>query len=205
MPRRYFPLLTSTAASIGSHQIRNRATVGGNICNDSEAFDLAPALLCYDALCYLWGPKGGRTTPLESLYLDAGGLALEVGELLVRVTAPMPGDDSVGVYHKLTQGGPRTVAGVAVHAHRGEGGRYSLAHRLDWCGAASLSAYTAEAALANALPNAKMLAKAIDLAMNVTQPVDDLYASASYRRAMIPVLMRRGVETVVAQLWRGTK
>ena len=203
--RRHFSLVANAAAVIGSYQIRNRATVGGNICNHTEAFDLAPALLCYDALCHLWGPGGERTTPLDSLYGEGGGLALKPGELLVRITATTSGDETAGVYHKLTQAGPRTVAGVAVRAQRA--GATGICWRIALTGVTPhpVRAHAAEATLVDVLPDAKTLAKAIDLAVSIAQPEDDLYASAAYRRAMIPVLMRRGVETVVAQLWRGTK
>ncbi len=83
-----WPLLAEGCASVASYQLRNRATVGGNLCNASPAADSAPALLCYGASAHIFGPDGQRKIPLEQFFLGPGKTALQRGELLTAVTVP---------------------------------------------------------------------------------------------------------------------
>ena len=83
-----WPLLAEGCASVASYQLRNRATVGGNLCNASPAADSAPALICSGASTHIFGPDGPRKIPLEQFFLGPGKTALQRGELLTAVTVP---------------------------------------------------------------------------------------------------------------------
>lgn len=198
--RRYYPLLVEASHQIGSVRIRNRVTVGGSVCVALPQVDLAPALLCYDAICHLWSPRGERTVPLNEFYQGTRRTALDPGELLVQLTLPPP-MQAYGVYHTVRQGGHTTVVGAAVFAKR------QPAHPTEWRIALSsaaphaIRADEAEAYLQSTQAGAIDTEKVAELTMRAAQPLDDIRASASYRKSMVGVLVRRGVEEVIEQLF----
>jgi CO/xanthine dehydrogenase FAD-binding subunit len=111
-----WPLLAEGCASVASYQLRNRATVGGNLCNASPAADSAPALLCYGASAHIFGPDGHRTLLLEQFFLGPGKTALQRGELLTAITVPAPERGAAGHFLKLgrTAVGDISLMNVAV-------------------------------------------------------------------------------------------
>jgi CO/xanthine dehydrogenase FAD-binding subunit len=88
--REAFPALAEAALVVGSVQIRDRATLAGNICNASPAADTAPALLVYDATVVCVGPGGERRVPLDAFFQGAGQTALGRGELVTAIELPLP-------------------------------------------------------------------------------------------------------------------
>jgi carbon-monoxide dehydrogenase medium subunit len=88
--RRDFAALTEAALVVGSVQIRNRATLAGNICNASPAADTLPALLVYGASAEVTGPRGTRTVALDEVLVRSGVTTLERGELVSAIELPMP-------------------------------------------------------------------------------------------------------------------
>ncbi|HWU38597.1 MAG TPA: FAD binding domain-containing protein, partial [Candidatus Acidoferrum sp.] len=84
------PALVQAAGSIGGPLIRNRGTVGGNICNASPAADLAPALLVLDAEAVLASEKARRRVALKDFFLGPGKTALKPDELLAEISIPLP-------------------------------------------------------------------------------------------------------------------
>ena len=201
--RRYYPLLAEVINRIGSARIRNRATIGGNICMALPTSDLPPTLLCYDAICHLWSSQGERTVPLSEFYTGFRQTVLRPEELLVRITLPTPWAQSRGVYHNLLQGqgGHITLVGAAVFARKKQA--QSPEWRIALASVAShpIRAYEAEAYLQTAGSGGHAVAqRAAELAIGAAQPVSDIEAGASYRKAMVGVLVRRGVEDVFTQL-----
>jgi carbon-monoxide dehydrogenase medium subunit len=201
--RRYYPLLAEVISRIGSARIRNRATIGGNTCMALPTSDLPPTLLCYDAMCHLWSPHGERVVPLNEFYTGFRQTVLNQGELLVRITLPTPWTQSRGVYHNLLQGqgGHITLVGAAVFARKKQSRAPEWRIALASVAPHPIRAYEAEAYLQTAGSGSHVVAqKAAELAIRAAQPSDDIQASASYRRAMVGVLVRRGVEDVFEQL-----
>src|ERR1035437_3382835 len=88
--RRHFVALAEAAAVVGSVQIRNRATRGGNICNASPAADTAPPLLVYDATVVAEGPDGTRHIPIDGFFVRSGVTTLARGEIVIAFELPMP-------------------------------------------------------------------------------------------------------------------
>jgi len=93
-----FDILAQACSVVGSMQVRNRATLGGNLCNAAPSADTAPSLLCLGAEASVASSKGTRTIPLEGFFLGPGKTALEPGELLVEVVVPTPSVSSAGCY-----------------------------------------------------------------------------------------------------------
>ncbi len=87
---RYFPALIDAAKVVGSVQIRNRATLVGNICNASPAADSAPPLLVYGAQVVAMGPHGKRRIPLNDFFVRSGVTVLQRGEFVASIELPVP-------------------------------------------------------------------------------------------------------------------
>jgi CO/xanthine dehydrogenase FAD-binding subunit len=88
--RRHFPALVEAAEVVGSVQIRNRATLAGNVCNASPAADTAPPLLVYGASLVIAGPQGQRRSPLDEFLVSSGRTRLAHGELVTAIELPLP-------------------------------------------------------------------------------------------------------------------
>jgi carbon-monoxide dehydrogenase medium subunit len=88
--RRWFPALVEGAEVVGSVQIRNRATLVGNVCNASPAADTIPALLVYGADIVIDGPAGARREALDGFLVASGRTTLGAGELVTAIELPLP-------------------------------------------------------------------------------------------------------------------
>ena len=88
--RRHFPALVEAAEVVGSVQIRNRATLAGNICNASPAADTAPPLLVYGAVVVVAGPARTRRVALDDFFVRSGQTTLARGELVTAIELPVP-------------------------------------------------------------------------------------------------------------------
>jgi len=106
-----YTALAIGAGLIGSLQIRNMATVGGNLCNAAPSADTAPPLLVLDAQAVLVGSRGERTIPLTTFFLEPGCPALQPGELLKDIVVPKPTGRSGSFYLRHT---PRARMDIAV-------------------------------------------------------------------------------------------
>jgi aerobic carbon-monoxide dehydrogenase medium subunit len=194
---RDYTALAMGAGVIGSIQIRNMATVGGNICNASPSADTAPGLLALDARAVLGSAGGERILPLEDFFLNPGKTALQPGEILVRLQIPRPPFRCGSYYLRHTPRAWMDLAfvGAAAMVELGEGGEIRSARiALGAVAPTPLRARRAEVRLSGCLPNDDLLAEAARLAAEETRPIDDLRASAEYRRHMAEVLTRRALE-----------
>jgi carbon-monoxide dehydrogenase medium subunit len=106
-----FPAIAESGALVGSVQVRNLATLGGNLCNAAPSADMAPPLLALDAEAVIAGPRGSRRVPFASFFLGVRRTVLAPGELLVEVVVPHPGPHSGGNYRRHT---PRRELDIAV-------------------------------------------------------------------------------------------
>jgi carbon-monoxide dehydrogenase medium subunit len=199
-----YDVLAAGANSVASYQLRNRATVGGNLCNASPAADTAPALLCLDAVVEVYGPSGARRVPINEFFTGPGRTAMQRGEFLTSIHLPPPSGPAHGVYNKLgrTKIGDISMVSVAVncrHSHDGPVWRIAIGA----AGPTPLRAFEAESGLAqDASPEG--ISRAAELASAAARPIDDIRGSAAYRRAMVRVLSRRGIEAVLAALQAAT-
>jgi len=201
--RRHYPLLQEVARIWGSVQVRNRATVGGNICQASPAADMVTALLCFDAECRIFGPEGERWTPLERFLLGPGRTALKPNEVLVSVRLPSLGGKSVGAYRfvRKGKGGHVTLAGVAVRAVAISHGVASWRMALAGLASSPKRVSEAEHILEAGELNEHAIHRAAQKAADAAEPIDDARASARYRAALAPVLAERSIRAVARQMW----
>lgn len=112
--RRSFPALAEAASVVGAVQIRNRATLVGNICNASPAADTAPALLVYGASVVTEGPAGPRRLAINDFFVSAGRTALGPGELVTAVELPLPARRQGAVHLRRTRRRGHDLASVTL-------------------------------------------------------------------------------------------
>jgi carbon-monoxide dehydrogenase medium subunit len=205
--RTRYPLLAEAANSVASYQVRNRATIGGNLCNGSPCADIAPATLVLEGRAILQGLDGERELEMKDFFLGPGETSLRVGELMTAVRYPLPPAGSAGRYLKLGRSkvGDLAIVSVAVLGFPAEetpsGYRFRIA--LGAVAPTVIRAPAAEAVLAQNPPGEDTFALAADEAMEAAVPIDDVRASAVYRRAMVRNLTLRGFRDVWAQIKKG--
>ncbi len=112
--RRWFPALAEGAAVVGSVQIRNRATLAGNVCNASPAADTAPALLVYGARVVAQGQGGTRRIPIDAFFVRSGVTTLARGELVTAIELRLPAGPMGAVHVRRTRRRGHDLASVTL-------------------------------------------------------------------------------------------
>ena len=198
--RAHYPLLAEACRAVGSYQLRNRATIGGNLCNASPASDTAPATLVLDGQIELYGPDGARQVPAGAFFLGPGKTAMQAGELMTGIHFSPPPANSAGRYLKLGRNKISDLALVSVAIWGGadettvSGFRFRLA--LGAVAPTPLRLPGVEAFLAAHDLDKETLAQAAEQAAQQATPIDDVRSSAVYRKAMVRNLTLRGLQAV---------
>jgi len=200
--RRHFIALAEAAAVVGAVQIRNRATLGGNICNASPAADTAPALLIYGAELVIAGPSGRRTVALDDFFVRSGVTTLAPGEVVVAIELPIPSPEQrTGATHvRRTRRRGHDLAAVTLACSVDAGGVTRIAYGS--VGPRPVSFVDATGTLADG----SATDDATDGPAAAAAVFESMFASASpsprsmrsspdYRLAMLRVLGRRAVAT----------
>jgi carbon-monoxide dehydrogenase medium subunit len=201
--RTHYPLLAEAAASVASYAIRNRATVGGNLCNASPCADTTAAILALNGQVVLHGPGGERVLPAERFFEGPGKTALQPAEFLTAIRIPTPPPASVGKYIKLgrSRAGDLSLVGVAVlgYPDKAAVSGYGFRIALGSVGPTVFRASEAEQVLTTNPPGEASFALAAEKAMEAAHPISDVRGTAAYQRAMVRNLTLRGLEQVWAQ------
>jgi aerobic carbon-monoxide dehydrogenase medium subunit len=203
----HYPALSQAATTFAGVQIRNLATVGGNICNASPAGDSLPALIAYGAECRLIGPEGERLVPLESFLLGPGRTALRPTELLLELCLPPLPSHTGALYIKHS---PRRAMDISTV---GVASVVTLEDRDGVCREARIAlgavaptvirARSAEALLRGQRLDAALLQQAARVAMEDARPIDDIRGTARHRQAIVEVLTGRTLRSAM-QMAQGT-
>ncbi len=193
--RATYPNIASALASLGSIQVRNRATIVGNICRASPSADTIPPLLADRAVIHIYGPGGMRRMPLEKFFIGPGKTALEVGEIATGIVVPAPAEDSGRAYikHGRRKAMELATVGVAVSLEMEGAVCRDLRILLGAVGPTVLRAADAESVLRGTTLDPLVIAAASDKAREECSPISNVRASADYRREMVGVLTRRAV------------
>jgi len=193
--RRALPGLVQAAESIATYQLRNRATAVGNLCNASPAADMAPILLVLGADLIAWSLRGERTMPLSSLFVGVKKTALAPEEIVteLRVPAPEPGLRSGFLKQQRLRGHDLAVVSVA-GTYAPTTGLLRLA--VGSCAPTPLLLEPIEVGRSSKAVVEEKAVRAVQAAM---RPISDTRASADYRRAVLPVLVRRLVADLLAE------
>ncbi|MBW1804238.1 MAG: FAD binding domain-containing protein [Deltaproteobacteria bacterium] len=200
--RAHAPLLGQAASKLGSVQVRNRATIGGNLCNAAPSAETAPALLALDAQAEIFGRTGTKIIDLQSFFIGPGSTVLEDGEILTALKIPLTGHRQGAVYYNLTTRNAMDIAfvGVAVLLELDDDDRIDKARiALGAVAPTPIRAPSAEKVLEGRAFDRETVRESGELAARACQPISDLRASAAYRREMVRSLCRRGVRAAYDQ------
>jgi carbon-monoxide dehydrogenase medium subunit len=199
--RQKFTLLHQACSSIGSIQVRNRATMGGNICNASPSADSAPPLLCLGAKTVVASSHGTREISLDSFFRGPGQTILSDNEILVEIEIPTPPSTSTSCYlrHTPRQEMDLAVVGVAVLlVYSKQRNRCSDAKIcLGAVAPTPIRVTDVEDFLAGKTIDNAVIEKASEIAASAASPISDVRASADYRREMVKVLVRRALNKII--------
>lgn len=198
--------LGEAAGWVSGPQIRNRGTVGGNLCNASPAADLAAPLLALGAIVEVGRHRAPpRRLPLAELFAGPGRTTLAADELLLGVVVPPPGAGAAAArtgsaYERAVRVAiDIAVVGVAAAVTLAPDGTVSAARvALAAVAPTPVLSRTAAAALAGRRPTAEVIDEAARGAAADSRPISDVRGSASYRRYLVEVLTRREVGRAVA-------
>jgi CO/xanthine dehydrogenase FAD-binding subunit len=191
-----YPAIAQSARLVGSLQVQNRASLGGNICNAAPSADAVPALICHQARARITGTAGYREEALESLIRGPGKTSLLPGELLLSIVVPPTLPRSAAKYLRFT---PRremdiAIAGAAAWLRIDAMGVIAEARIvLASVGPGPIRAASAEHRMVGERPTPGLFEAVGRLAANDARPISDTRASADYRRSLVAVLTARAL------------
>ena len=196
--RAMFPALVEAAVTVGSIQIRNRATLAGNVCHASPAADTAPALLVYGAVVNVLSVRGSRQVDLRDFFVAPGQAALTKGELVRSIELPAGEERPGATYSRITRRRGVDLATVSVCCLVGASGRTRFAFGA--VGPRPFRVDDESGVLAD--PDASDASKDAVLHNLIAHasPISDVRGSRDYRAAMLLVLCRRTLRESIARL-----
>ncbi len=199
---RHGPSLVDSARVFGGQMVRNAATVAGNIACGSPAADLVPPLLSLDADVVLTGPSGSRTMPLAEYFTGYKTDVRCCDELITEISWALPAAQSVNRFYKLARrkGDAITITGVAVGLTVASGVCTKARIALGAVSPIALRALGAEALIEGQTLTQALIDEAGRRAAEECRPIDDVRASADYRRHTVHMLTRRLLSEAWASL-----
>jgi aerobic carbon-monoxide dehydrogenase medium subunit len=193
--RSKYPLLLDTAHVIADPQVRNLATVGGNLAHGDPANDHPATMMALGAQVVATGPKGERVVPIDGFFKSIFETALEHDEILTEIRIPIPPAKSGGAYCKLERkvGDFATAAAAVQLTLDGSGAVQKVGIALTNVGATPVKARKAEDFLKGKKPDAATITQAAQLAADDAQPGSDLRGPAEYKKGLAKELTKRAI------------
>lgn len=199
-----YPLLAKAASVLGSMEIRNRATVGGNLCTAAPSADMPPSLLVQEAKAVIATQKGEKVVALEDFFRGPKKTILNHDELLVRLEMPPMEPNSAGEYIKFGRRNAMEIAmiGVAALITLEDGKNTCKAARLAFATAAPtpIRSKEAEKVLAGKELSGEIIELAAETASKEASPRTSWRTTEAYRRDLIRVLTRRAIQEALDKL-----
>jgi carbon-monoxide dehydrogenase medium subunit len=192
-------LLLDTATVIADPQVRNLATVGGNLAHGDPANDHPATMIALGAQVVATGAKGERVIPIETFFKSLFETDLKHDEILTEIRIPVPPPKSGGAYFKVERKvGDFATAAVAVQLTLDSGGAVQKAGiGLTNVGPTPIKASKAEDFLKGKKPDAATIAQAAQLAADAAQPSSDLRGPAEYKKGLVKELTKRALSRAV--------
>jgi aerobic carbon-monoxide dehydrogenase medium subunit len=191
--------LVDAASVIGDVQVRNRGTIGGSVAHADPAADFPVILTALNASFVLHSSGGNRTVAVDEFFTAYFTTAMTPGEILTEILLPLPPAGSGTAYHKLAHpaSGYVVVSAGALITRQQSGSCASARIAIGGLGSGPIRAVASEKELQGKALNPQNIAAAAAKAAEETDPDDDIYASAEYKRHMAVVLARRAIEDAV--------
>jgi aerobic carbon-monoxide dehydrogenase medium subunit len=192
--KQHAPLLAEAAVTVGDRQVRHRGTLGGSLAHADPGADLPAVALALDATYVVAGPNGRRQVSAKDFPVDLFTTALEPNEVLVEVRIPKLSGWGAHYekFHRTAQAWSMVAVGATVQQSNGTiaSARVALANM----GPIPVRATALEEALAGCAADAEAITAACAVADQGAAPMDDLTATADYRRHLVRVLAARAVK-----------
>lgn len=190
---RYFPALAKASSLVGSPSIRNLATIGGNVCNASPSADTAPPLLAYDAKAMIVSPSDEKAIDIERFFTGPSSNILKTGEILKGFTlTPKPG--WIAAYEKLGVRKAMEIAivnvcvAMAIDENRN---CFGIRISLGAVAPTPIRAKKAEGILQDKRITPELIQRCAGAAVEGTNPISDIRASADYRKQMVHFMVKK--------------
>jgi carbon-monoxide dehydrogenase medium subunit len=200
----HYKILAEAASSVASYQIRNRATIGGNLCNASPCADITPATLIMDGCFIIYSESSFREISANEFHKGPGKTILGTCDFLTAIKFPILPFGSVGRYYKIGRNkiGDLSIVSIGILAYPDKksksGFRFRIA--LGSVGPVVFRASRAEQHLEEFPPEDAIFAKAAELAREASLPISDVRSGAEYRREMVRNLTFQGLQEVFSEL-----
>ncbi len=194
--------LWQAVCELGSIQVRNRATIAGNVCRASPSADTLPPLIADGAALTMLGPEGERCMLLEEFFTGPGRTQLAAGEIVTgfHVPAALPGTGKCYIKHGRRKAMELATVGVAVTLTAANGTCSAIRIALGAVAPTPIRARKAEAALTGAKLGDAVIASAAAIAASEATPVSNIRGSADYRRRMVEVLTIRAIHEALENI-----
>lgn len=190
------PALAEAARVVGSVQIRNRATMVGNVCNGSPAADTTPPQLVYGATVVVCGPDGERRVAIDDFVIGPRRVDLQPGELVSAIEMPLPPAGFGAAYTRLVRRRGTDLASVTLAASVAADGRAQLAYGS--VGPRAFLVSDAGGVLGDPEAPAQERAAVLEeLLSQATPSPRSMRASPDYRLAMLRVLAMRALDAAI--------
>lgn len=197
------PLLAQSALSVGGPQIRNRATLGGNIVSASPAADTVVSLIALDAEATLQSVTGMRKMLLEDLFLGPGQTKIKKDELLTQISFKPPGSDEKGLFFKFGRRNAMAISvvnlAIVVTVDQMTEKWRSARIALGSVAPVVIRARKAESLVSNQQVDEALIQMVAEAAASECSPISDIRASAHYRRAMVEVHVQWVLKELVSR------
>jgi len=200
--RKHYGSLVEACDHFASDQLRNAATIGGNVCNASPAGDTLVPLLVHDAIAELASKPDGRVetrlTPLAEFFVGPGKTARAPNELLCALRLPLPPSGFVARFFKFGTRPALDISAIAVGIGGMRDGRTLSRARVAYGAVAPvpMRAPRTEEALEGALLDDATIARIAGVARDEVRPIDDVRATAWYRRELVFNITKRMLDDV---------
>ena len=196
--QQHFPVIVEAVKTVGSHGLRNRATMTGNICSAVPCLDSAAFLLLYEAIVNIYTRNGSRTVPMSEWFIAPRKTVLNPGEFVTGITIPKPDRNNAGCYVKLKRLRGEDLAQAGAGVLILEGLEYRIA--FSSVGPVPKRAPSIEALLKGKPLDEEIIEKAKKLVPDETSPITDLRATKEYRAHMSGVMLGRSLNAASARL-----
>jgi carbon-monoxide dehydrogenase medium subunit len=194
------PALNDAARWIGSVQIRNRGTIGGNLCNASPAADTAPPLLVHNAEAHVVSLEEGHWIPMIELFRGPKMTVLEKNEILGGLRFPIiKGAGSSFQRIGRRKGFTLSVVNAAAYVERDGDKLKQVRLALGSVAPTPLRAPAVEDKIRGRKMSEELIAEAALASMEAVKPIDDIRGTAEYRRDMVGVLVKRAMREAWAR------
>jgi carbon-monoxide dehydrogenase medium subunit len=196
--------LAEAAAVIGDVQVRNRGTIGGSLAHADPAADLPVVLAALNASFVAQSPTGKRTIGVDDFFTDFYTTALNSDEILTEIRVPMPAAGTGTAYAKLPHpaSGYVVVSAAALIVRQRSGTCTASRIAIGGLGSGPIRAVATELELQGKPLTTQMIAAAAAKAAEETDPMEDTYAGAEYKRHVATVYARKAIEAAVARAAR---